>query len=211
MSFDDGGWQDAEVIAVLHRNGVCGTFYIPSCILLESVYAGARLSEIKDMYLHNGVEIGAHTRSHLRLSHMTEHELLEEIGGGRNDLAQCFGVPADSIRCFAYPYGDFDNLAAHIVAACGFIMGRTCKRGNPALVSKGQKGSMLAITCILRPQNSDWRGMLEEAIKGRHDIHLISHAWELEKFKAMDSLESVIVRLKTEGYQFCTNSEFTNP
>ena len=51
------------------------------------------------------IAIGAHTRTHPRLTEVEGERRAEEIGGAGEDLAALLGQP---IPTFAYPYGKFD-------------------------------------------------------------------------------------------------------
>jgi peptidoglycan/xylan/chitin deacetylase (PgdA/CDA1 family) len=58
-----------------------------------------------------GVAIGAHTRSHPRLTTLTAAGLDDEIDGCVQDLGKRLGVRVDH---FAYPYGDVDERIAAV-------------------------------------------------------------------------------------------------
>lgn len=73
-----------------------------------------------------GMEIGAHSRTHRRLTGVSEAELRDEIGGSRVDLAEMTG---GSVVTFAYPYGAFDGRVCGGVAAAGFRLGFTSEPG----------------------------------------------------------------------------------
>jgi glycosyltransferase involved in cell wall biosynthesis/peptidoglycan/xylan/chitin deacetylase (PgdA/CDA1 family) len=64
-----------------------------------------------------GLEIGAHSRTHPRLTRLDDRELEEETAGSRDDLAE-MGFPAP--RLFAYPHGDHDRRVEDAVRAAGF-------------------------------------------------------------------------------------------
>ena len=59
-----------------------------------------------------GVSLGAHTRTHARLSKLTDAAVFDEIAGSRQRLRSETGCTA---RSFAYPYGDVDERAAAVV------------------------------------------------------------------------------------------------
>jgi peptidoglycan/xylan/chitin deacetylase (PgdA/CDA1 family) len=64
----------------------------------------------------DGIELGAHTRTHASLPGLTPEELADEIAGSRADLEERLGP----IRHFAYPYGRLDDDAVRAVEAAGF-------------------------------------------------------------------------------------------
>jgi peptidoglycan/xylan/chitin deacetylase (PgdA/CDA1 family) len=59
-----------------------------------------------------GVEIGAHTRRHVRLDRLGDAALDDEIGGGADDIARQLGRRPTA---FAYPYGAVSRAAAACV------------------------------------------------------------------------------------------------
>lgn len=64
-----------------------------------------------------GVEVGAHSRSHPRLTHTEPAAVEEEVAGSRLDLT-AMGFPEP--RLFAYPYGDHDSRIRDAVRRAGF-------------------------------------------------------------------------------------------
>lgn len=78
------------------------------------------------------VTIGAHTRSHPRLSALSEPALADEIAGGRSELEALLGRP---VRDFAYPYGrpaDYSPEAAAAVRSAGLRSAFTTVKGDCA-------------------------------------------------------------------------------
>lgn len=66
-----------------------------------------------------GVEIGAHTLSHVRLAQVSEREQLHEISESVKRLETCLG---HSVAGFAYPYGsvlDYNAVSTRIVSEQG--------------------------------------------------------------------------------------------
>ena len=67
-----------------------------------------------------GIEIGSHSRSHPRLSLLSQDELRDEIEGSKRDIEAQISRPVTS---FAYPNGreqDFDDRCKRAVAAAGY-------------------------------------------------------------------------------------------
>ncbi len=65
-----------------------------------------------------GIEVGAHTRTHCSLPDATDEAVSEEIKGSREDLEAAIGAP---VTTFAYPYGRFDDRAVAAVAEARFL------------------------------------------------------------------------------------------
>jgi peptidoglycan/xylan/chitin deacetylase (PgdA/CDA1 family) len=77
-----------------------------------------------------GLELGGHSRSHRYLTTLTPAEVVDEVAGSRAALTATVGCLP---RAFAYPYGDVDGVTRHLVGACGFELGLTCRPGPSAV------------------------------------------------------------------------------
>jgi peptidoglycan/xylan/chitin deacetylase (PgdA/CDA1 family) len=88
-------------------------FRVPRLPLLDWDTLG-RLAE-------EGVELGAHTRTHPDLTRVSVNALVDELHGCREDLRQYAGVTP---RVFAYPFGLITAMAA-ATAAVSFRWGLT--------------------------------------------------------------------------------------
>lgn len=80
---------------------------IPTLPLLGWDALGALASE--------GLRIGAHSRSHARLTQVSDEQLADEIEGSRADLRERLSLDAS---VFCYPYGDFDERVERAAAKC---------------------------------------------------------------------------------------------
>jgi peptidoglycan/xylan/chitin deacetylase (PgdA/CDA1 family) len=72
-----------------------------------------------------GVEFGSHSASHRPLIGLSHAEVVREGARSRAILGRELGVP---IKAFAYPYGDVDQVVQHLIGACGYIYGLSCRR-----------------------------------------------------------------------------------
>ncbi|MBI2802095.1 MAG: polysaccharide deacetylase family protein [Gammaproteobacteria bacterium] len=98
-------------------------------------------------WLSNGMEVGAHSRTHPRLTNCSDVELKNEIAGCRKELEDGLGT---AIPQFCYPYGDWDQRVADAVEQAGFHAAAAYKHGRvkadshlfalPRLNMKGSKG-----------------------------------------------------------------------
>lgn len=59
-----------------------------------------------DQLRHLGASIEAHTRTHPRLSAVSDTELDDELAGAQSDVRERLGVPCNHV---AYPYGDVNE------------------------------------------------------------------------------------------------------
>ena len=65
----------------------------------------------------SGIEIGSHTCTHPSLLTISSDQIVHECAQSRLALENLLGHP---ITSFAYPYGQFDEVAAHLAGACGY-------------------------------------------------------------------------------------------
>ena len=68
-------------------------------------------------WMSAGHEIGAHTKTHPKLSRIPPAQAREEISGSKKSLEDRFGVP---IRHFCYPYGDYSPQVRDMVEEAGY-------------------------------------------------------------------------------------------
>ena len=72
-----------------------------------------------------GIEFGAHSRTHRDLTKLSVAELAAEVSGSKNDLANLLGSPVVS---FVYPYGEVSEVVSDFVR-CEFELAFTTERG----------------------------------------------------------------------------------
>ncbi|KEZ79052.1 polysaccharide deacetylase family protein [Salinisphaera hydrothermalis] len=135
LTFDDG-FEDFREYAwpVLRAHGFPATMFAVADRLgaradwLTSPSAGddrlmdaATLRALAD----DGLDIGAHSATHPRLSRLPPAKRDAEIADARNRLQDALGRP---VKHFAYPYGDYDADVRDRVAAAGFASALTCIR-----------------------------------------------------------------------------------
>lgn len=74
-----------------------------------------------------GIEFGSHSTTHRPLTALSVPEIVEEGVRSRTILTSKLGRP---VCAFAYPYGDFDPVVEHLIGACGYTMGVSCRPGR---------------------------------------------------------------------------------
>lgn len=82
-------------------------------------------SEIRQLQ-DEGVEFGSHSATHSPLTALSVAEVVQEAARSRMLLSRYLGR---SIRTFAYPYGDFNAVVQHLIEACGYTIGLSCRPG----------------------------------------------------------------------------------
>lgn len=70
-----------------------------------------------------GVEIGAHTMDHVKLTHIKRNDAINQIKESKETLEQLLG---GNVSSFAYPHGDFNQGTIEILKETGFRSALTC-------------------------------------------------------------------------------------
>lgn len=140
ITFDDGYLNNLTHAApVLVRNGFSATCYVVSQRVGQTNLwdqslgiAQAPLMDISHLqqWAQAGLEIGAHTRNHVRLTQTDAVECAQEIAQARADLEAMVGNP---VHHFCYPYGDFDSSHVQMVRTAGYASATTTRRGRTFL------------------------------------------------------------------------------
>jgi len=71
-----------------------------------------------------GVEFGSHSASHRPLTGLSVEEIVREGARSRAILERGLEQP---VTAFAYPYGAEDRVIEHLIGACGYIYGLSCR------------------------------------------------------------------------------------
>jgi peptidoglycan/xylan/chitin deacetylase (PgdA/CDA1 family)/glycosyltransferase involved in cell wall biosynthesis len=119
LTFDDGYADIADyALPVLRRHGFSAAVYIVTGQLggtnaWDEVQGGGthRLMTVEQIryWAAQGIEFGAHSRTHRDLTKLSAAELAAEISGSKNDLASLLGSP---VLSFAYPYGELSEAVS---------------------------------------------------------------------------------------------------
>jgi peptidoglycan/xylan/chitin deacetylase (PgdA/CDA1 family) len=87
-----------------------------------------------------GIQFGSHSATHHPLTSLSVADIVQEGARSRTILQRELGT---SIHAFAYPYGDFDPVVEHLIGACGYTSGFSCRSGHSKL-----QDSLLALPRI---------------------------------------------------------------
>ncbi len=137
VTLDDGYVDNLDsALPILQRYGFSATCYVVSGSIgrynqWDAERLGVRkplmsVEQLRDWH-RGGMEIGAHTRSHPRLTQCDDAQLHEEIHGSKATLEDHLDAP---VTQFCYPYGDADDRVAGVVRAAGFAAATTTRRGR---------------------------------------------------------------------------------
>lgn len=140
ITFDDGfASSGAAIKEVLEPMGIRAVLFVPTdyvdaatpqrrfALLRDGIFAGRRdvsedverfaplsWEELK-AFARRGHVIGAHTKTHRRLSALVSDELREEVIGSGRVIEQRLG---EKPRVFAVPFGSIQSVSAEALALC---------------------------------------------------------------------------------------------
>jgi peptidoglycan/xylan/chitin deacetylase (PgdA/CDA1 family) len=137
ITFDDGYVDTLEqALPILQKNGFSATCYFISQRTgqyndWDAASLNVRKSLMNDAQVRAwhaaGMEVGAHSRTHPRLTGCTDAELQDEIAGSKADLEALIGEP---VTQFCYPYGDLDERVVAATRQAGYDAATTVQRGR---------------------------------------------------------------------------------
>jgi peptidoglycan/xylan/chitin deacetylase (PgdA/CDA1 family)/glycosyltransferase involved in cell wall biosynthesis len=165
ITFDDAYADLAEhAFPVLRRYGFGATVFVPTaCIAGTNRWdlAGApgvhRILDEAQVrgWAAQGMEFGAHSRTHADLTLVTPEELDEEVGGSKADLGAVVGSDVD---VFAYPYGKTSpDVRAQVAKQFSLAFG----------VEEGLNDLLTPLTDLRRTMVLDSDSSLEFALRVR--------------------------------------------
>jgi len=143
VTFDDAYRSVLELaFPIMQRLGVPGTVFVPTAWAgrpepmawdgIDSWLGTEHAPELRCMdwpqlrsLADSGWEIGSHTRSHPRLTHVDDAQLRDELERSRADCADGLGRPCRSI---AYPYGDVDPRVVAATREAGYAVAASLPR-----------------------------------------------------------------------------------
>lgn len=137
ITFDDGYRNNLTNAApILNKYGFSATCYIVSRNIgksnvwdLKRNITQRPLMKEDDVikWVNSGMDIGAHSQTHIDLTSISANDALKEIKGCKLDLEKTFKM---KIFDFCYPYGKFNNKVYSIVKASGYKSATSMVRGR---------------------------------------------------------------------------------
>jgi peptidoglycan/xylan/chitin deacetylase (PgdA/CDA1 family) len=133
FTFDDG-YRDFGTVAwpLLRRYGFGATVFLVADLVGGTNRWDAGFgddvplldwAEVERLHAE-GVRFGSHSASHPWLTALSPAEVVREAAASRLTIERRLRSP---VTAFAYPYGDADRVVAHLVGACGYLIGVTCQ------------------------------------------------------------------------------------
>jgi peptidoglycan/xylan/chitin deacetylase (PgdA/CDA1 family) len=198
-SWDDGHVLDVKLAELLRRYGIAGTFYIAP--ENREIAPDKRLDKRRVRSLAEHFEIGAHTMTHSKLSHVGDASAYHEIAASKKVLEDWSGKHVTS---FCYPSGDHLPKHEQMVKSAGFSLARTVERFRidvgtdpfalPTTVHAYRHWSDISL--LLSRGYFNWDdlaiSLFERAAIAGGVFHLWGHSWEIEKNNDWRRLERVL-------------------
>ena len=140
ITFDDG-YRDTFTVAaplLIAAKLPFTVFVTPDFVASGSSQYLSRAA-LRELSRLPGVTIGAHGRSHRRLTQCNDNELIDELAGSRAWLEDLLSRPIDTM---SYPHGGVDARVRSAVASAGFAVaacsrfGSHCQNDDPLRVPR---------------------------------------------------------------------------
>ncbi len=129
-SYDDGVDQDIQLIEIMQKYGIKGTFNLNGNYYNQDIRTYAEGTNHRPMgkimayetYANSGMEVALHSYTHPHLEVMRPEQVAYEIVKDREMLEGMFGR---IVRGMAYPYGTLNDSVVETLRNCGVVYSRT--------------------------------------------------------------------------------------
>jgi peptidoglycan-N-acetylglucosamine deacetylase len=118
LSYDDGNNQDRQLVALMNKYKLIGTFHLNSNKLGKTNYLTKE--EIKELFI--GHEVSVHSANHPNLTTLSKLDVVYEIAEDRKELERLMGY---NIRGMAYPFGNNNDVVIDAITGLGIEYART--------------------------------------------------------------------------------------
>ncbi|MCW4003668.1 MAG: polysaccharide deacetylase family protein [Candidatus Bathyarchaeota archaeon] len=207
-SWDDtrAGWRLSNL---LESYGLKATFYVVSNWIGKTI----SIDELRSM--SEVFELGAHTKSHVILTKVSNEVAKREISGSKIDLEK----KITHVTSFAYPHGLYRKEHVAMVREAGFLCARTTKpfsvdACNPFEINVTLQAAPhrlidakgLARCFRITPKiflrldlfkKWDLLGkiLFDSLLRTGGVFHLWGHEWEIEQYKSWSRLEDLLAHI----------------
>jgi peptidoglycan-N-acetylglucosamine deacetylase len=118
LSYDDGRTEDRQLVQLMNKYGLKGTFHLNSNKLGTAGYLTSK--EVKELF--TGHEVSVHSANHPPLTRLSKLDMVYEVVEDRKALEQLVGYP---VRGMAYPFGNHNDLVVDALKGLGIEYART--------------------------------------------------------------------------------------
>ena len=118
LSYDDGRVEDRQLVQLMNKYGLKGTFHLNSNKLGTAGYLTKE--EIKQLF--KGHEVSVHSANHPNLTTLSKIDIVYEVVEDRKELERLMNYP---VRGMAYPFGNNNDFVIDAVKGLGIEYART--------------------------------------------------------------------------------------
>ena len=135
LSYDDGVEQDMQLIEIMNKHGLKGTFNLNSGLYAAegTVYPKGHVhrrmteNQVTETFMNSGQEVAVHSLTHPFLEQLPINMVVKEIIKDRENLETQFGT---IVRGMAYPFGTLSDSVVAALQLCGIVYSRTVVSTN---------------------------------------------------------------------------------
>ncbi len=118
LSYDDGRTKDRQLVKLMNKYHLIGTFHLNSNKLGSKDY----LNKKEINMLFKGHEVSVHSANHPNLPDQSKIDVISEIIEDRKELERLVGYP---VRGMAYPFGNTNDEVIQAMDGLGIEYART--------------------------------------------------------------------------------------
>lgn len=118
LSFDDGRAADRQLVKLMNKYNLPGTFHLNSNKLGTNDYLTKE--EIKTLF--KGHEVSGHSANHPNLTSLSKVDVLYEVLEDRKELERLVAYP---VRGISYPFGNTNDFVISAITDLGIEYART--------------------------------------------------------------------------------------
>lgn len=118
LSYDDGRTEDRQLVKLMNKYGLKGTFHLNSNKLGTNGY----LTKAEIQQLFAGHEVSVHSANHPGLTTLSKIDVVYEVVEDRKELERLMGYP---VRGMAYPFGNTNEFVVETITGLGIEYART--------------------------------------------------------------------------------------
>lgn len=196
FSYDDAMQQDAQLIEILNKNGLRGTFNINTGLFAPegTVYPEGKnhrrmtLSQALEAFGGGVHEVAVHTVTHPYLEQLPQNVATWEVIADRQKIEELFGTVC---RGMAYPFGTTSDAVVESLKTCDMLYARTTN-GSGSLEFPTD-WLRLRPTCHHKvPQLMEYANKLVNETPKRAPwlLYVWGHTYEFDEQKNWDVIEN---------------------
>ncbi len=186
LSYDDGVEQDIQLIEIMNKNGLKGTFNINSGLyanegtIFPKGHIHRRLTKKQAIqtYMNSGHEVALHALTHPFLEQLPVNMVINEVMKDRENLESQFDT---IVTGMAYPYGTFSDTVVTALQACGIVYSRTTISTNDFRIPK----DWLRLTATCHHNSPELKILAKKFLEDKvsrapYLFYLWGHSYEFE-------------------------------